>query len=286
MSSHPGYNAAWGDAGYHAPIISLGYNVSIPLGHINLANYSKVRIQYGCDGSDDTRNAFSASASLAIGLKREGSSYGQAGDNNFNGDIAHGNMTFSSESWASGARWVEIDLSRVTYAGDVWVAVHNPVGTMIAISAILFTPNGQPDAPIPGQPTQPSTPPVSVKNPVYNVSLDTLYAHAQTNELIFSQQCTVAWGASNGYVTLTANGKDPYVTAIPLGSSVIATKRLYVLYRTTSRLSAELFIGSGGGWTGFGDHAKAAEYTADGKWHLMAIDLSGVTEFVDNRAVR
>ena len=299
LSSQAGYMSSFVDAGYTSPVIVLGYDSPIYLGHINLANYSKVRIQYGCDGSDVTKQAFNASASLAIGLKKEASSYGHGGTNNYSGDIVRGRMTFSSENWAYGARWVEIDLTKVKYSGDVWLAVHNPEGTQIAISSIIFTPNGQSDValpelvlpeaekPVETKPaeTQPSTPPVTqVKDPVYNVSLDALYLNATSSDgLTFNQNCSAAWGASKGYVTLTANGPDPYVTAIPIGSGATVTKHLYVLYRTTTQATAELFIGSGDGW-GAGDHVPVSPYTADGKWHLLCIDLSGAANLVGNRA--
>jgi len=287
LSSNHGYKATWSDAGYSEPVIVLGYNVPISLGHINLANYSKVRIQYGCDGGAGTQAFFNKlNGNAPIGLKSNGSSYGHAGSYVMDGDIAHADMTFSIAGWASGARWVEIDLSGVTYAGDVWVAVHNPEGTEIAISAIVFTPNGQEDTPVETQPseTQPVTPPTEVKDPVYNVPLATLVNNGQASDIFFSQSCAAAWGASNGYVTLTANGPDPYVTAIPLGSSETVTNRLYVLYRTTSAVAPEFFIGSGDGWTGQGDHAGAATYTADGKWHLLSVNLSAASALVNNQA--
>jgi hypothetical protein len=57
---------------------------------------------------------------------------------NFDGDIAHTDMVFSSHGWAGGARDAVVDLTNVDYNGNVWVAVHNPAGTEIAISAIEF----------------------------------------------------------------------------------------------------------------------------------------------------
>jgi len=84
-----GANLSW-------PVIVLGYNVPISLGHINLANYSKVRIQYGCDGGAGTQAFFNKlNGNAPIGLKSNGSSYGHAGSYVMDGDIAHADMTFS-----------------------------------------------------------------------------------------------------------------------------------------------------------------------------------------------
>lgn len=133
-----GYKADFAAAGYHAPLQLLGYDVTIDLGTIDLSLYSAVKITYGCDGSPATAENFANASSLAIGLKSEGTSYGQATDDNFNGDIAHTDMVFSSNGWATGAREAVVDLSEVDYNGNVWVAVHNPLGGEIAISAIEF----------------------------------------------------------------------------------------------------------------------------------------------------
>jgi hypothetical protein len=133
-----GFRAEFGAAGYHAPLQLLGYNVTIDLGEIDLSKYSAVKITYGCDGGPGTEANFAAASCLAIGLKSENSSYGQATDDNFNGDIAHTEMVFSSTGWAGGAREAVVDLTTVDYNGNVWVAVHNPAGTEIAISAIEF----------------------------------------------------------------------------------------------------------------------------------------------------
>ena len=136
--SGTGYRAEFGAAGYASPLQLLGYGVAIDLGSMDLSKYSSVKITYGCDGGPGTEANFAAASSLAIGLKSENSSYGQATDDNFSGDIAHTDMVFSSTGWAWGAREAVVDLSGVDYNGNVWVAVHNPAGTEIAISAIEF----------------------------------------------------------------------------------------------------------------------------------------------------
>ena len=133
-----GYRAEFGAAGYNAPLQVLGYGVAIDLGEIDLSKYSAVKITYGCDGGAGTEANFAAASSLAIGLKSTNTSYGQETADNFDGDIAHTDMVFSSNGWASGAREAVVDLTNVDYNGNVWVAVHNPAGTEIAISAIEF----------------------------------------------------------------------------------------------------------------------------------------------------
>ena len=134
-----GYMADFAAAGYNQPIFLLGYGQYIDLGKMDLTGYNTVRIQYGCDGGDGTKGNFAAlNGNAPIGLKSTASSYGQAGDYNMDGDIAHGDMVFSSNGWASGARWVEIDVSDITYNGNVYVTMHNPTGTQIAITAIEF----------------------------------------------------------------------------------------------------------------------------------------------------
>ncbi len=92
---------------------------------------------YGSDGSDGTKANYEKASSLAIGLKSTASSYGQDADDNFDGDIAHTNMEFGA-GWAAGQRAAVVDLSNVDYSGVVYVTVHNPAGTQIAITSILF----------------------------------------------------------------------------------------------------------------------------------------------------
>ena len=136
----PSYMTDFMPAGYYAPLQLLGYGVAIDLGQMDLSQFSAVKITYGCDGGPGTETNFANASSLAIGLKSENSSYGQETDDNFNGDIAHTDMVFSDIGWAAGAREAVVDLTNVNYNGNVWVAVHNPQATQIAISAIVFVP--------------------------------------------------------------------------------------------------------------------------------------------------
>jgi len=138
MSDQKAYSTAGAPAGIYDPYMYLEYGYTAYLGKVDLSKYSRVEIIYCCDGSDATRQRFEASSSLAIGLKSENSSYGQDKTDNFNGDIAHTDMVFSDRSWAMGARTAVVDLSEIDYNGDVYVAVHNPAGTFIAILEIHF----------------------------------------------------------------------------------------------------------------------------------------------------
>ncbi len=138
LSNKTGYAATWDAAGYTVPHYKLGYNGVIELGAIDLSKYSAVKISYGCDGSQVTADNFAAASSLAIGLKSEASSYGQATDDNFTGDIAHTDMEFVAVGWAGGQREAVVDLTGVDYNGNVWVTVHNPAGTEIVIDGIVF----------------------------------------------------------------------------------------------------------------------------------------------------
>ena len=138
MSGQKGYVAESHPQGIYAPFMYLEYNFTVALGQVDLSKYSRVEIVYCCDGSDITAQRFEDASSLAIGLKSENSSYGHEKTDNFNGDIAHTDMVFSDRSWGPGARAAVIDLSEIDYNGDVWMAVHNPVGTFIAIMEIKF----------------------------------------------------------------------------------------------------------------------------------------------------
>ncbi len=133
------YMSDFAAAGISVPVSLLGYAQSVYVGNLNVAEFSKVYITYSCDGGDGTKAAFESASSLAIGLKNQNTSYGQETTDNFEGDLAHTDMVFSAAGWSGeGFRVAEVDLSAVDYNGDVWVAVHNPAGTQICISGIVF----------------------------------------------------------------------------------------------------------------------------------------------------
>lgn len=78
------------------------------------------------------------------------------------------------------------------------------------------------------------------------------------------------------YVSLLGSGEDMYFAIIPNGSSRQVSRYVVIKYRTTeTEYGGELFVGSGGAWTGTGDIAPL-EYIADGEWHLMIVDLDEV----------
>ena len=138
MKGQKGYNESSNALGIYSPYMFLEYNFNVYLGSVDLSKYSRVEITYCCDGSDITKDQFASSSSLAIGLKSENSSYGYDRTDNFDGDIAHTDMVFVDRSWAPGARTAVVDLSEITYNGEVWMAIHNPGGTFVAIMDIRF----------------------------------------------------------------------------------------------------------------------------------------------------
>jgi hypothetical protein len=105
---------------------------------MDLAQFSKVEIIYSFDGSDATAGNFEAAPSHAIGLKSTASSYGWPDPGEIlAGDIAHADMEFSAGGWTA-FRTATIDLSEIDYNGPVHVTMHNPAGTTIAISGVIF----------------------------------------------------------------------------------------------------------------------------------------------------
>ena len=132
------YKESWPDAGIEDDLCVLAYNQAIYCGNIDLSQWSYAEIEYTSDASDITKEAYEKSSSLAIGFKDQASSYGWANDVNFDGDLAHSEMVFSENGWGAGIRCAQIDLGSVTYTGDVWMALHSPEGTIIAITSITF----------------------------------------------------------------------------------------------------------------------------------------------------
>lgn len=132
------YMQNWPVAGFVSELCLVEYEQPIYCGNIDLSRWSYAEIEYTTEGSDIIKERFEAASSLAIGFKDQASSYGWANDDNYAGDIAHSEMVFSSQSWASGLRCARIDLSNVTYNGEVWATLHSPEGTPIAITSIIF----------------------------------------------------------------------------------------------------------------------------------------------------
>ena len=131
-----GYKPSFPEAGISVPLFDLQYNGFISIGELDLSQYSAVEITYSFDGSDVTLGNYNNASSHAIGLKSEPSSFGQATDDNFSGAIAYTDMEFAG-GWTS-YKTAVVDLSSVTYNGAVYVTMHNPAGTSIAITGVKF----------------------------------------------------------------------------------------------------------------------------------------------------
>lgn len=136
------YMKEFGLAGIYSPVCLLGYSDTVYLGELDLSIFSSAIISYSCDGSPSTEEAFASSSSLDIGLKSENSSFGQETETNYDGAIAYTDMVFSEDAWSgAGVRKAVVDLSEISYNGDVWVAVHNPQGTQICIHSVQLVYN-------------------------------------------------------------------------------------------------------------------------------------------------
>jgi hypothetical protein len=85
------------------------------------------------------------------------------------------------------------------------------------------------------------------------------------------------------FVRLTSNGGDPYVALANLGSYLELPPYMAFAYRTTASQDAQIFIGSGSGWTGNGDSTGVA-WNQDGNWNLTIVDLNnaGLTSIQGN----
>ncbi len=80
----------------------------------------------------------------------------------------------------------------------------------------------------------------------------------------------VMTNGSNSFVRLTASNGDPYFMAAQ--NCGMMPDYLAIRYRTNSELGGEMFIGSGNGPHGGGDHA-IIDWTGDNEWHLAIIHL-------------
>jgi hypothetical protein len=117
----------------------LGYNNQLALGTIDLSQYSKAEIVYTHGAPEDV---FNATPSHAIGFKSSATAYGWAtNEPNFTDDIAHADMTWDGNgNSAAGMKTAVLDLSEVTYNGEVFLCVYNPAGTVIPVISITLIP--------------------------------------------------------------------------------------------------------------------------------------------------
>ena len=83
------------------------------------------------------------------------------------------------------------------------------------------------------------------------------------------------------FVRLTANGGDPYVAVITIGSNMTLPQYMAISYRTNSAMKGQFFMGSGAGWNGQGDCFDVN--WEEGGWNLLVIDLTatGMTSITD-----
>jgi hypothetical protein len=125
--------------GFEGNFWQLGYNNQLTLGTIDLSQYSKAEIVYSHGASEDV---FNATPSHAIGFKSSATAYGWAtNEPNFTDDIAHADMTWDGNgNSAAGMKTAVLDLSEVTYNGEVFLCVYNPAGTVIPVISITLIP--------------------------------------------------------------------------------------------------------------------------------------------------
>ena len=264
-----GYMANFEAAGYTAPCYKYGYGTVLDLGEMDLSKFSAVKITYGCDGGEGTAAAFESASSLVIGLKSAASTFGQETEDNFDDAIAYTDMVFSTSGWAGGSREAVVDLSDIDYNGNVWVALHNPAGTEIVVSAIVFV--GSDELPVVEDPEEPEAPapivPVAMGDAAYLAEKAAGGTDVAAGEVTTEDDRT--------FVRLTATGGDPYFMVVAPGAN-IQSDIVAISYRTNSAAKGQFYVGSGAGITANGDNCFF-EWT-EGGWNLLVIDLSTVEE--------
>ncbi len=126
--------------------------------------------------------------------------------------------------------------------------------------------------------------PMELCKPTYLITAEDLCKNAsKTGNANYCQQIQSA-NVTDNYVTLVCSGGDPYVAAIRPGTrDAVTTKLLVIKYRTVDDSQGELFIGEGSGWTGQGDNLSYT-YIPDGEWHLLPVDLNGLSSLGEKNA--
>ena len=125
------------DAQFAQKVIFGNYNTVVNLGTYDLSLYSKAVIKYATDVN------YKNDGLAQIGFKSSDATWGFAGTFNDTDIIASAAMTDAVPDtfWAlTGLRDAEIDLSGVTYNGDVWVGAYNVEGQIYAIESITLIP--------------------------------------------------------------------------------------------------------------------------------------------------
>ncbi len=128
---------------------------------------------------------------------------------------------------------------------------------------------------------------VTRDGPIYSIPLyNHLYQPTKgaANTDIFNMASATA---ESNYVRLQATGEDCYVaplnkyyTSCVCGcnwNGIVLPKFVYIKYRVPedyAGIPGQIFAGSGSNWSGVGDCVERFNYNADGKWHLMRVDLA------------
>ena len=127
-------------------------------------------------------------------------------------------------------------------------------------------------APDPAKPVHLITPD-SINEQALSTGGSTFTNHIGSSEVITEGNRT--------FVRLTANGGDPYVAVITIGSNMTLPQYMAISYRTNSAMKGQFFMGSGAGWNGQGDCFDVN--WEEGGWNLLVIDLTatGMTSITD-----
>ncbi len=145
------YNPSWkNSAGYSDNVIFLLPNQTdntvgyINLGNIDLSQYKYCAISYGTDvEADFGGSGLKADTPCVFGLTTDGESYGVTdkgtppivpGDNT----LAYNACVNTSATWNAGTRIMIIDLTNVTYSGEVYVSFSTTTGNGVVVSSIAF----------------------------------------------------------------------------------------------------------------------------------------------------
>ena len=122
--------------------------------------------------------------------------------------------------------------------------------------------------------------------PVLVIDAEFIYTQSQdSNPTVANQMgaCELITEGNRTFARLTANGGDPYVAIIPLGSDYTLPQYMAIAYRTNSAVDGQFFMGSGQGWTGQGDSFMVT--WNEGDWSFVVVDLTqtGVTSITDGK---
>ncbi len=84
------------------------------------------------------------------------------------------------------------------------------------------------------------------------------------------------------YAAISGTGGDGYINLISAGMTPDLNSRFIAMkYRTTSGPNGEFFVGSGGGPAGAVDE-QFFDYTPDGQWNLVVVNVTGVSALTGN----